>query len=557
MILKNEGRYHLQIFAGFLVLVIALFSASVMEHLKTGVGFGKDARLIVQSEKKKDLDRFIRDSYYEGRETRKSKISDNRYLLTVSGLEHLSDYENLMMNNVSDLKILASGSFGSITRLQNNQSFIAVYFLVLALAILAYFLNRFRFLGIFPVAEIAFILLLSLASIQIIGYPFTKTLWYAMLVALMLLLYQKQALLSHFKGESLQHFLKENKHKFKPYQIYYMASFFSLSLLLYASSQYSFFPVAAYFLMLSFWILIFYLLKKYLIFPLIEKGIATSEAIYFYDYPVFSWRKKVEKNFKWVQRILMLAFTLSLLVALVFGLEYREGDDFSEQNVMIVSDSQPDTYLQIQAILHREDFFESQKDYEVSEQESLWIRFNQDVSYLDLDYLQRIVSEELDLEVWFYKTHAFVNPLTDAVYYSRLLLSLLISVAIYALLSSELTVIPVLTAASLSLFFFIFLILSYRITWTREIIFLTWIIPYVSVSLSLYEEKLFHDLGHREAILDLSASNLVYLLIMSFPILVVVPTSIALEMVLLFSLLFLSVHFGFCLVSAVKKRWIE
>ena len=52
-----------------------------------------------------------------------------------------------MMEKVSDLKILASGSFGSITRLQNNQSFVAVYFFVLALAVVRIFKSlSFKFL---------------------------------------------------------------------------------------------------------------------------------------------------------------------------------------------------------------------------------------------------------------------------------------------------------------------------------------------------------------------------------------------------------------------------
>lgn len=554
MILKNEGRYHLKIFAAFLVLAIALFSVSIMDHLKTGVGFGKDARFIVRTEKKEDLDTFIRESYYEGRETRKAMISDNRYLITVSGLDQLSDYENLMMEKVSDLKILASGSFGSITRLQNNQSFVAVYFLVLALAVVAYFLNRFRFLGIFAVIEIFFLLIIALASSQWMGYPFTKTLWYAMLVGLMLLLYQKQALYSHLKGKSLGEVLKKSQ-GFRPYQLYYMASFLTLSMLLYASSQYHFYPVASFFLMLSVWIFFVYLLKCYFLFPLVLHLTEGAKDLYFDDYPIFTWRQNAEKSFKWIKRTILVALVITLASAAFFGMEYREGKDFSEQNVMIVGDSQPDTYLQIQAILYREGFFEKQIDYEVSEQESLWISFDQKVTYLDLDYLQRLVTDELDLDVWFYKTYALPNPLTDAVYYSRLLLSVLLAVAIYALLSPETIIWPVLLASSISVLFFIFFVLTFKITWSREILLLTWLIPYVSVSLSLYEEKLFHQMAYREAFLDLSASNLVYLVMMSFPILVVVPTNIALEMVGVFTILFLSVHLGFYFVSLAKKRW--
>lgn len=557
--MQNKFHHYLRTMMIIITLFVGLFTVHTTSLLTTGIGFGKDTRFIVTSENEDRLNEFLRDESRSLKEVRKIDILDHTYSLTISGVEQMDDYQEKLEALDLDFKVKIRGSFGSITKLKNNESFIAAYFLVFFLILTLYFMNRFKTIGYLSALELIFLVVASLFVTHRINYPFTKTLWYGILISIIMLIYQEQRYLRLFQGQDLDSILKSKNASKQAYiqtQITQAVFFLFIGLITYRMSNYSFFSVGIYMLALGSFSLMKVFFRRYLLFPAFiyaAKKDDNASVLKLQDTPIFNWNNDTEKKYRYLSMILSLFLVFVLTLGIFQGFDLKESEDYTNQNVMIINKSDANSYLQLQALLHQNDMIDQQRGYEVSEQEDLWVKFSDTVSFEDLEKISLIVGKEMGASVSYYNTGSALNPLHTSTFYwvfsFFVLLSWLLVWSLFNFKDSS----SVPFATFIGTAFFILFLSAFQVEWTREIVYVAWSLPIVLATIISCESNLFKMEMFKETFLKTTGLNFLILLMMALPVFIIVPTAIAVEMVFVIGLMLISIHLALFVLNILKE----
>lgn len=557
--MTKQNNHYLTSFIILLSLLAGLFSLHVTSDITTGIGFGKDAKIIVYSENENRLDDFLVSETKKLKEVRKTLISENTYLLTMSGVEQIDEYKEKLESTDYGLEAMVLGSFGTLTRLKNNEGFIAIYFLVFFMLMSAYFAYRFKMVGYVLSLELILLIMGSLFITQYLGYPYTKTLWYALLLSIVILFYFQQRMLRYANNESLNSLtnnkeLDKRKHFF--YEMTLAFFFYVIGFITLRTTVFTFNSVGIYMMTLSGLILVKHLIERIVIFPMFifcaEKD-NREDALLIQDESLTYWRRNESKTYALFNSVLLLFLLISIVIGIGNGFSLKESEDYTNQNVMVINQGDANAYLEIQAILHKEDMETLQKSYEVSEQEHLWIKFHDDVEFSELENVGKIISKEMNASVTYYNTSSALNPLESQFFYTNLGCFIMASwLMVYVLLTFKKSLIFLLMTTS-SLALFVFLVVSLQFEWTREIVFVAWSLPFLIAAIMMNDPILFLRDKFKHNYLKLSETSVAILFIMAIPVFIIVPTTIAVEMVGIVALMILSVHLNLMLLYLLIK----
>ena len=553
--LKNKEGFTRNIFTLVIIVFLSLFSFMVLDQIKTGIGFGKDIRLVVRTNQQDALEDFMQASLREGVEMRKEVIiEDDVYLLTSSYDGSLSTHEKQMRDTVTDLEIIQSGSFGSITKLKNYQSFVAVYIFVYISLIVIYFTSRFKLLGLYTGLEIVLMIMMALSMVTFFNYPLTKSLWYAFLVGSIILISQKRAQLVRNQGKSLASVYKHLP-KFTPQCLLHSFIFLLMGFITAHQAPYDFPSVSIFYFALS----VFNFLGEVILnrlgpFILMYLGKEDGKpAIMFENHPLIKVNKNLTHKYKWARNIFVSLFILSIILGVIYGFNYQEGEDFSNMNVVVIKKADPSTFLQVEAILHKMEYFDDQLAYEVSEQGHIWLNFEAHLTERELIHISNSIQKEAYIEAGYFKTHSATPPLLSRVFYTRAFFMVLLSIVIQYVFRKEEHFIAYAATTVLSFIFFIFLVIIYQLKWTREIVVAAWFVPLITSVIATAEPRLLTS-EHEEGTVQAAIHSLTAISLVTVPVLIIVPTRIGIEIAFILILVFLAIHFAFCFVAAGKKK---
>ena len=553
VVLKNSEGFSLNIFTLVIAVFLSLFSFMVLDNLKTGIGFGKDIRVVVKTEQVQQLDQFIKDTYQSGNEIRKENIADNIFLLTSSYGAQLSTFENELRAQVNQVEIMHSGSFGSITKLKNYHSFVAVYLFVFISLLFLYFTYRFKILGIYASFEIIFLIMASLGSVVYFDYPFTKSLWYALMMGTIVLISQQWSYLIKHEGKTLES-VYDTQGFFSPIGILHSVIFLLMGMVTLHQAPYNFPSVSIFFFALSALNLVTELfnsrLMPYIVLQLADED--HREEIVFTRRNFVNIEEHEERGYLITTRVFTGLFVVSIIVGLFTGFQYQEGEDFSNLNVIVVKQSDPATYLQVEALMHRTNYFDQQVNYEVSEQDSIWIKMSQNLNMEELAYLSEVISTDTRIETGYFKTNSAKHPLLDRVYYMRGAGMIVCAIFLQFLFRRTEHLLQYISVTVLSGVFFVLLVIVYQLNWTREIVVASWFVPLITSVLSTSERGLLTD-THHTATFSASLHTLAIIILISVPVFIIVPTRIGIEMAFVLTLMLIAIHFAFCFVVSSRE----
>ena len=551
--------YYLTLLLVIMTLLVGLFTVETTSNITTGIGFGKDARFIVSTQNENHLDDFLLKETNNLKEIRKTNISEDMYLLTMSGIEQVDDYQTKLENIDANLEVLVTGTFGSLTKLKNNESFIATYFLVFFLILGLYFLNRFKMIGYISALETITLVVGSLYMTHRMNFPFTKALWYAILVSIVILIYHEQRYLRLFKGQQLDKVIGSNDSVNKSYlqtQIIQAIFFLFIGFAAYNLTSFGFFAVGIYMLALGVLSIVKIFFRRFVLFPLFIYSVKTDnhlEMLEFQDKPLFNWDMEENKVHKYLSAAFLTFLLIVLAMGSVQGFTLKESEDYTNQNVMILSRSDANSYLQLQALLHEHDMIDKQRGYDVSEQEDLWVKFSDKVPFDELENISKVVGKEMNVSVTYYNTGSALNPLMTPIFYTILgffiLLAWFMAWSLYTFTAS--TQVPFVAVTGTA--FFVLFLSAFQVEWTREIVYVAWSLPIVLATIMSSEFDLFSIKKFKNAFFKTSSLNFVILMMMALPVFIIVPTSIAVEMVFILALMLISIHFALFILDLLKR----
>ncbi|HEY4537525.1 MAG TPA: hypothetical protein VIG45_03595 [Erysipelothrix sp.] len=552
--MKNKEGFTRNIFTLVIIIFLSLFSFMVLGEFKTGIGFGKDVRVMIKTKDHDALDAFIHQSVHKGIETRKETIVlDEYYLLTSSYAGPLTSYENELKEAIADIDIIHSGSFGSLTKLQNYQSFVAVYIFVYISLIVIYFYYRFKIIGLYTGLEIVLAIVGALSIVALFNYPLTKSLWFSFLVGSLVMIAQKRAQLTRNTGRSLAK-VYESLPLYTKQCVLHTLIFLLMGLITFHKAPYDFPSVSIFFIALA---LINFIgeilwnrLGTYLILFLSHED--KKEPVLFESEAILSVGDDLSRKYKFVRHVFMVLFLLSVVLGVLYGFNYQEGEDFSNLNVVVIEKSDPSTFLQVEATLHQMDYFSDQLGYEVSEQGHIWLNFDAHLTERELMNISNKIEETTFIETGYFKTISATPPLLSRTFYTRALSMIMVSILMQWLFLEKQHFFSYVAASFLSFIFFLLLVIVYQLNWTREIVLASWFFPLMMATTIIEEPRILTE-QHQAGIVQSAIYSLTSISLVSVPVLIIVPTRIGIEIAFIMILGFLAIHFAYCFVSAGKQ----
>lgn len=486
--MKTRKDYRLAFIGLILTLGMVFFTLAISSSIHTGIGFGRDISTIVKTSDVPSLNAFLDGQTTQNREWERKQISDDTFIITISGVESAEDFRKAMISSVDDVEVLRLDTFGSTTKLRNNQSFVSLYIIAIVALTYIFLIVKFRFVGILSATQISVAILAGLLFMDIMGYPYTKSLWYTIVLVYLIAMIQTHVFNRTHNGKSIE---SVNQSKLSMRRAEIMASSFAvIALLMYTFYGYGFTINASYVLVFTFTYFLVDIMISQWAFNRIKSHLEPEDLI-FTEQDFFGKPSQPRRAF---YNILILVTGIVIVMGL-FSINntprFHKSKDFAKQNVLIVPHGSSRTYLEIEAILNSIGMFENQIDYQVSEQGYIWIYFDENVDTIDLQIARESIAKKTGFESSYYSTDPIPFPLVRPEFY---LTYVLMSVVAMLMLRLVYVKTPTVMAGMVSLLSFVFYVLFsmiFSVRWNREMIFVTWAIPFI-VS-NIYSSELMLD----------------------------------------------------------------
>ncbi|QIK70369.1 hypothetical protein G7062_08685 [Erysipelothrix sp. HDW6C] len=543
--MRERKDYRLGLTAILLALIMAFISITTVTSIRTGIGFGRDLRTIVTTKYPEQLDVFLDMQSRSNREWQVQRIDVDTYVIHISGVESADDFRESLHDNVIDIKVKHIGTFGSVTKLMNNQSFISLYLCAFIAVVFAYLGYRYRLFGILTAFQITSSMMIALMTLVILNNPFTKTLWYTIILVFIIAIFQKQNMLTQLIGVSLKdHDSRKDSIKQSLINLSYFVLLGGLMMLFFNFD----FTINGWFVFLfggslfaHDMVMIFWG-RDLLVDNDPGEGYLDFKEVSFFGTPV-----KPHRMYANIILLLVTAVVLSGLSVMNTSVHFAKSSDFAKQNVLMIPRSDSNTYLEAQAMLSSIGMFDKQLDYAVSDQGYIWIRFDETVTGTDLKIARDTILESTGHESSYYYTSGRAFPLFDYQFYLTFFAILVICLVFIRTKLPYDSILPIVVVSVMTAILYLVFSIVFQLKWSREMIFMTWSIPLIianyyasSVRLQSFEDTLSFQQQYVKTFVIMAS---IFMIIAS-PILIVVPITLGVELVVNFIVLFLSLAVG-------------
>lgn len=529
--MKNRNELQFFVILIFASIALSLITMVSLSSLHLGLDFGKDTRIIVQVEDKDAFHSYVRDLQFNHYDARMKVTDEGVFILDISGLESGSEFVKELQNEFKDARVILSGSFGSMTKILNSQSFLVICIFVFGVILGVYYISRFQLAGWYLWLITLFVLFISLLIVMLSGMVFTQMMWHAFLFSFLSLF---------FVNENMRYY-RDNKR--------IIMSVFSIFLVIglgfLITDEFYYMAPGLYLLIFGLVAMIFYLLHGFFIDGLFQDYLQDRK---FPLDDIFMVENVDNDLVSRILSIILILLVVTSVLTLSRGNSFILNQGQSVDNVLVFDKSTSSTYLEVQARLSKLDLFDNQIDYRVSEQGQTWIEFDESITLEDLEAAAKDINLGLDLSVTYYQTEND-NPLLSNAFPSIFLISILIaSSLILYLRKSFTTVLAYWVSNVLSFVFFSFLSNLLYLVASSSWLLVGSFTPIIIVLVFL-KSMAASDLSFRESYLESLILSLVSFILISLPVLLIVPGSINAEMMLLLLVLMVSAHFALALVA--------
>lgn len=470
-------RLNVSLLALILCSVSLVLTLTTSSSLKVGSGFGRESKFVVNTQNVELLHDYLSGLDRRGIETDFVEISDYEFELTFSALENVDIIKSEISKVIPDVTFKYEGNFGNIGKYINNQGFVQTYLVLLIFFVCVYFSVRYRFWGI--VTGIQFALAYSLAMLVLVSLkmPFTEMLWYTIVITLVNASLSKHSFIKNYQNTYPSDLVNKGFEVIKrPIHIGLLNLIFGLvifnsSLVIGQSSGIFIIFFTLTILMSDFYIS--YALEKIIL----AFAADDNDNLKFID----SWKiNKMDNVNLQLKRMSLVA--LGILMAIIVFLPQNikfemQGQDFDSKRVLIVSDSNPRSYLEVEAMLHSIGLFDKQISYSTSDQNQLWIYFEPTVSESDLKIARNIITNDLGIDVTSYITRSKPYTTESYEFYGLIVLLLILSSLTIRMLTKNRDYLNVLLLSALGMGITLVMLVVFAPEWKREFTLIIYFVP--------------------------------------------------------------------------------
>lgn len=517
---KHQGD--LQLGVGLLIatLCVAFFTMGALSNFKLGLHFDRDTRVIAEVVNHDLMYEFASEKNVQGYETDLVISHNNIAILNISGVENTESFVKEMLSAVPDSQILLLGSFGSLTKFANNQSFIAISLLGICAVIFIYQTIMHRMFGWYKSLEIIFVVMVPLYLVSALGYALSVSVWYSVLSVFLILLvvsenFQDSILPRLFVGVGLSGLglvlWISNIERFIAVSYFWMGSGV-LSLLVLAAYRLVFLPLMTPY--------------RY------KRGITPKKLI----------NPSVDGSYTKVKMVtaVILAIALSLLLSLARGQYQVRSNERGYYKELVISKTETVNYLEIQALLSRLGMLDDQISYLVSEQGQTWIEFSNKISVEDLKQAQVELMKEFQLQSVYFDGVPPKNYFNTQIF-NALLIFMIVLMGLFVMVDDGVKrVVSYGVELSVGLISYTILIhildLHHNQVWLLGLL----IMPMMQYLMTLDFKGRHHTTYYVESLM----MNAIILMMFTLPIFVIVPSTVSAELIFYFMVLLMALYIG-------------
>lgn len=542
----------------FLILVSAFVISLLIgilsyDSIKTGNDFDYSTKLILQTSKEKELRYFFDVQARNGIESSVENIDETTYLVVLGGLDDEKTFYENLNTSIPDLNMLHEATFGSEIKRANIEQFLSLYMTLFLFITIVYLSYRYKFFGLIVSLNVVSSVLLSLYFTRWLGYAFTRSIWYAMLISYMMLVYQKQVYLSDYSGNSIRQVVATEKNFQKKYwrnSLIYMSFFGILAILCFAYGDYGL-KSAAYYLIAFASISFFNATVYNLVMIPFFASLTDYEGL-------LTFKMRTQTNFERFRKrrfdAVVIVFFVLVMVSGVFYYTHdrtRNLGEVNHGNYLIIENCETPEYLEAQALLHRIGLYDFQVNSEHSNDHDIWIQFDQEIPLNSMDFVVTKISTELNLKTAFYHVDRGERAVSTPELINIVLIFISVS-WLFVGLNYDLRdtlFIPALSFLTLGLFYIFKHI--FNISDGYDTLFTAASIPFIEFSyyssykriISVQDPELF-----KRDFLDSLSLSLTMFLIMGVPIMMMVPNELSNRSLFLIFILLFSAYFALLLI---------
>ena len=520
--MNTKSHRDLQLGTGLIIatLCVAFFTMAALSNFKLGLHFDRDMRVIAEVLDHDAMNAFVKAKSTQGYET-DLVISDNNIaILNISGVENADGFTKELLLAVPDSQILLLGSFGSLTKFANNQSFIAISLLGICAVILIYQTIMHRMYGWYKALEIIVIGMVPLLLVSSLGYALSVSVWYSILSIFF-----------------IQLIISENFQDTLMPRLFTGVGLSVLGFVLWISKIERFVAVSYVWLGAGVLSLLVLLLYRWVFLPLLTPyrymhGMTPKKLI----------PSSVDGSYTKIKLITagILTIALSLLLSMARGQYEIRSNERGHYKELVISKTDTVNYLEIQALLSRAGMFDEQVSYRISEQGQTWIEFSSKISVDDLKEAQVSLMKEFQLHSVYFDGVPPQNYFNTQVFNS-LLFVMVMSMGLFILLGDGMKyLITYGVELGIGLISYTLLIHLLRLNHNQVWLLGLLILPVMQYLMTLD----FKGRHHLPYFVESLILNAVILMMFTLPIFVIVPSAVSAELIFYFMVILISIYIG-------------
>lgn len=529
--MNNKRQYDLQIGVILLIatIVVAFFTMTALGGFKLGLHFDKDMRVIAEVNNHQSMYDFISHKQTQGYESDLVISQNNIAILNISGIENTDGFIKEMLASVPTARVILMGSFGSMTKFLNNQSFIAISFLITCIVITLYQVSMYRMYGWYKALEIILLMMAPLFILNQNGYAFGISAWYGLLSLLL-----------------MQLIVAEHYHNQIKLRILLGVGLSVLGLMVYAAQLDRFYPMAVLFVSTGMISVVLSLVYHFIMEPFIS-----AHELFV---PQEEKRLLVVSNDGSYTKIklltvVILAVAMISVLSMARGQYQTDGGERGHYKELVINPSDSTNYLEIQALLSAQGLFDQQVSYLVSEQGQTWIEFTSDTSLLDLNDAQVALLESFNLHSVFFDGVAPIDHFNTQTF--NILLGCVMTLLTLYIGSSEslFSALSYVVELLASMGFYTFIVYKMDLNLNQA-----WLIGLLVIPFLYY--LINNNFKKEESVtyfIDSLIVTSLFLMMFALPIFVIVPSAVSAELIFYFVFLLIAIYIGLAVGALIHK----
>lgn len=376
------------------MLVIVVFFSLLFsfESLELGQGLGREVNFLTNDVREEtNLTNYKSELRDLKIELNVFEVDQDRLMLKFIGVDDVEAFERQLLRAIPTLEIYETGTFNSISTVNNTSKTLQSYIVVFLFAFVTMWTYRFRLWGLYFSIISATMSLSGLFILNSLGYIFNFNLWFTFLMVLSSLVILKSWTINNLNKEFDIDKIVKN-HSF--YGL--VLSVTSIFLLIFDRV---YFDQAVYIGLIALYILVEVLLLNYVL-PLIKEK-CDKEARF---KSFFEKRGSIKVPDIVDSRLMVIILSVLMIVVAVLSVmdptqEEKHYRDFSKENYLIVDNSDASSFLEVQASLGRYDLSQNLLEYKISEEKKTWYVFDEFSTWQDLIQAKSAIEEKLDTKV--------------------------------------------------------------------------------------------------------------------------------------------------------------